>query len=113
MKLIYAVISNDDSDNVITELNKSGYQATKLCSSGGFLKIENVTLMIGTGDDNMSDVIRIIKNVCGERRDIEINVPCVTPPFGIHTLSYATIPQTVEVGGAIIFAVDVDYYEKI
>jgi hypothetical protein len=37
--------------------------------------MENVTLMIGTGDDNMSDVIRIIKNVCRERRDIEINVP--------------------------------------
>ena len=37
----------------------------------------------------------------------------VTPPFGIHTLSYATIPQKVEVGGAIIFAVDVYNYEKI
>lgn len=40
--------------------------------------MENVTLMIGTGDDNMSDVIRIIKNVCRERRDIEINVPPVS-----------------------------------
>ena len=43
MKLIFAVINNDDSHKVSTELTKNGFSATKLASTGGFLMSGNST----------------------------------------------------------------------
>lgn len=37
MKLIFAIIQTDDSDNVVAILNQQGYMVTKLNSTGGFL----------------------------------------------------------------------------
>ncbi len=49
MKLVYAIIGNENSELLISELSARGFQATKLSSTGGFLKRGNTTLMIGTG----------------------------------------------------------------
>lgn len=112
MKLLFAIISSDDVDLVIAGLNKGGYGATKIASSGGFLKKKNVTLMIGVKDEKMDDVIGIIKGICHERRTVEINMPLFFPN-GMNEGSFSGYPETVEVGGAIIFVVDVTHYEKI
>ena len=52
MKLIVAIINNDDSAVVISELTQKGYSATKLSTSGGFLRAGNSTLLIGTEEEN-------------------------------------------------------------
>ena len=46
MKLIIAIISNDDSYDVLSELTKAGFDATKLSTTGGFLSAGNVTLPV-------------------------------------------------------------------
>ena len=46
MKLIIAIINNDDCPAVLSELTHKGYGATKLSTSGGFLKAGNSTLLI-------------------------------------------------------------------
>ena len=51
MKLIVAIINNDDSASVLSELTHKGYGVTKLATSGGFLKAGNSTLLIGTEDE--------------------------------------------------------------
>ncbi len=38
MKLLFVIISKEDVDQVISGLNKEGFRATKIASSGGFLK---------------------------------------------------------------------------
>lgn len=115
MKLVYAIISNDDSERVVQELNKAGFRATKQSSTGGFLKRGNTTLMIVTENENVKTVAGLIEKVCGKRGSIDVNVPYMnfsgsTPnmPF-----AYNSVKQSVEVGGAVIFAVDVCYYNKI
>ena len=67
-------------------------------------------MMIGTEADRVQDVINIIKHECGQRQKITINMPYVS---GSAMINCATMPMTVEVGGAIIFVVDVEHYEKI
>ena len=37
MKLVFAIVNNDDSHSVSSALTQGGYQATKLASTGGFL----------------------------------------------------------------------------
>lgn len=115
MKLIYAITSNDDSERVLQELNKAGYSATKQSTTGGFLKRGNTTLMIVTEDENLEKVARLIEQVCGKRETIEVNVPYMNLSTSNYSMPFAynSVKQRVEVGGAIIFAVDVCYYSKI
>ena len=112
MKLLFVIISKEDVDQVTSALNKEGYRATKIASSGGFLKRKNVTLMIGIEEEKMDDVIDIVKGICHERQTVEVNMP-IFFPNGMNEASFSGYPETVEVGGAIIFAVDVSHYEKI
>ncbi|MDD4541459.1 MAG: cyclic-di-AMP receptor, partial [Eubacteriales bacterium] len=38
MKLVFAIVSDDDSSCLMTELNRAGHRVTKLHSTGGSLK---------------------------------------------------------------------------
>ena len=38
MKLIIAIVHDDDASRVMEELNNQGFRVTRMCSSGGFLK---------------------------------------------------------------------------
>lgn len=109
MKLIYAIIRNDNEDDVISALNKEKYSVTKLATTGGFLRKGNITLMIGTDDDRVDHAINLIRQECGTRQNITVNMPYIS---GTSMVNYATMPMNVEVGGATIFVVNVDRFEK-
>lgn len=82
MKLIYAIINEDDTESVVEELNKADYKVTKLSTTGGFLKRGNTTLMICTEDENLKDVTSRIERVCGKRHKVEYDVPCMNYSAG-------------------------------
>ena len=110
MKLIYAIIRNDNEDDVISALNKEKYSVTKLATTGGFLRKGNITLMIGTTDEKVDHAIDIIKTQCGHSQNITVNMPHIS---GTSMVNYATMPMNVEVGGATIFVVEVARFEKL
>ena len=60
MKLVYAIVRTDNEDDVIAELAKNRFGITKLSTTGGFLKKGNTTLLIGTEDDQVDQVIDIL-----------------------------------------------------
>ena len=110
MKMIFAVIRDKDSYAAIGALSEKNIGVTKLASSGGFLREGNTTLMIGAEDDKVQEVIDIIKQECGQHQKLTVNMPYIS---GTTMVNYATMPMNVEVGGATIFVIDVDRYEKI
>lgn len=105
MKLIYVIVRNIDSGDVIHDLNKEGFYVTKLASTGGFLREGNTTLMIGTDEDKVDKVIELVKTICGPRKQIMSNP--VVPG------EYVAMNVVVNVGGATIFVMDIDRFEKI
>lgn len=105
MKLIYAIVRNADSGIVSEELNKKGFYVTKLSSTGGFLREGNTTLLIGTEDDKVEQVIDIVKKEVGPRQQILAN-PVALPNFNSSQVM-------VSMGGATIFVMDVDRFERI
>ncbi len=109
MKLIFAIVNPDDGNTVTRMLREGGFGVTKLATTGGFLMRGNVTLMIGTEDDKVDDVIQIIANHCKERKEV---VPAATSyhPGGA---SYHAFPVEVTVGGATIFVTNVDRFERV
>ena len=66
MKLVYAIVRDDNEDGVMTQLTQHHFSITRLSTTGGFLRKGNVTLMIGAEDDKVQEVIDIIKKECGE-----------------------------------------------
>lgn len=107
MKLIFAIVNGDDSQSVSAALTKSGFFATKLASTGGFLSSGNTTFLICTEDENVGSVIDIISNKSHRRKQY---VPSGIS-YGIG--SYTSFPVEVSVGGATIFVTDVERFEKV
>ena len=107
MKLIVAVINNDDCPSVLSELTHKGYGATRLSTSGGFLKSGNSTLLIGTEDENVDNVIEIISEFSRKRTQM------VTPSPSFMSEGFISRAVEVTVGGATIFVVDVDKFIKL
>ena len=62
MKLIITVIQNDYADGVIDALLENDYRATRLASTGGFLRRGNTTLMIGVQDAQVDHVLGLIRS---------------------------------------------------
>ena len=107
MKLILAIVNNDDSSKVLSGLNKNNFQATKLATTGGFLMSGNTTFLIGVEDENVDKALKIIEN-CSKKR--QKTVPSA-PMIDMGTQSI--FPMQVTVGGATVFVLNVDRFEKL
>ncbi|MFD2611572.1 cyclic-di-AMP receptor [Paenibacillus gansuensis] len=107
MKLVVAVVQDKDSNRLSNALVKEGFRATKLASTGGFLRAGNTTFMIGTEDERVTEVLQVIKANCKIREQV------VTPvsPMGGTTDSYIPFPVEVQVGGAAVFVMPVERFE--
>lgn len=109
MKLIYAIIRNDNEDDVSSALMKEHFQVTRLATTGGFLRKGNTTLMIAAPDEEVDRCIDTIKQQCGKRQKITVNMPYVS---GTSMMNYTTMPMSVEIGGATIMVVPLERFEK-
>lgn len=108
MKLVIAIVNKDDSSSVASTLNKAGHYVTKLASTGGFLSKGNVTLLVGTSEDKVDEVIELIKSEAKQRVE---KMPTMNS-LALPEVTMATMIDVV-VGGATIFVVDVDQFKKI
>lgn len=111
MKLVLAIVQDDDAIDLIEELTDKDYRVTKLATTGGFLKSGNTTLMIGVEEKEVKNLINVIEDVCKIRKEM---VPTSTPnTIGTNSGMYVPYPIEVEVGGATIFVLDVDQFYKV
>ena len=108
MKLVFAIVHDEDGPKVMEELNRNGFSVTKLCSTGGFLKAGNTTLLVGVDEENLDAVIEVIRKKSKSRKQV-INSNMTPNGMGGMFIPY---PVEVVVGGATIFVLDVDRFEK-
>ena len=107
MKLVIAVINRDDTNTVTQNLNKSGFSSTRLSTTGGFLLAGNVTLLIGVEDEQVQTVIDVIRKYSHSRKQM---VPAINEMS--HNFM-PVMPVEVTVGGATVFVVDVERFERL
>ncbi|MCX7715376.1 MAG: cyclic-di-AMP receptor [Clostridia bacterium] len=108
MKLVIAIVHDEDSTSAMQALNAEGFSVTKLATTGGFLKSGNTTLLIGTDQSNVQRVIDIIKSQSETRKRV------VSPPVPLSMNGgMEAYPIEIDVGGATVFVVDVERFEKI
>lgn len=105
MKLIIAIVNNDDAHFVHTGLTSGGFHITKVSSTGGFLMNGNSTFLLGTEDADVDKALEIIRT--HSKRRVQ-NVPMAIP--GVMNTSYDTSSTKISVGGATVFIMNIEQY---
>ncbi len=107
MKMLLAIINSDDAHSVMNHLMEAGFQITKLATTGGFLRAGNVTILIGLEDSRLDEAMDIIRKYSNTRKQI---IP-TTANLGVGF--HPAMPVEVTVGGATVFVLNVEQFEKL
>lgn len=109
MKLIVAIVQDEDASRLIGQLMNDGFGVTKLATTGGFLRAGNTTLLVGVEDDRFEAAMAIIEKVCKSCKQL---APSPASMVGMPG-AYTPYPIEVVVGGATIFVLTVDQFVKL
>ncbi|MBX6342564.1 MAG: cyclic-di-AMP receptor [Thermomicrobiaceae bacterium] len=109
MKLIIAIVQDEDADNLVNALVADEFRVTRISSTGSLLRTGNTSLLIGVADHQVDAVLSVIRRVC--RRRMQMAVPY--SPALEPGLLYLAENFEVEVGGAIVFVLNVSRFERL
>lgn len=103
MRLIAAMVQDADVADLLNALIEHGFRATRIETTGGFLRDSSSMILVGVAAPKVQEVMDIIRSHCHTRKH------WVTPtnaPFLDEAIE-------VEVGGAIVFVWDIAHFERI
>ena len=109
-KLILAILQGDDYADTVDELNQNGFFVTILSSTGGFLKKKSVTVMIGVEEEKVQQVLDILKQCAGRRQ--QLTYSDVSMSTSVHAPQIPMVPVPMNVGGVVVFVLDLDSLQK-
>lgn len=109
MKLIVAIVQDEDRKRLSQAFTKNGVRATRLTSSGGFMRAGNCTFLIGIESGKVDAVLDIIEDVSSTR----IQSIMAPPSYDFNFEMNLNYPVEVEVGGATVFVLDVEQFKKL
>ncbi len=109
MKLVVAIVQREDAGGLIDALTNRGHKATRINTAGGFLKEGNSTVLVGVEDEAVDGVLKLIEANCNTRTQYVNPLPPVMEPGEF----YMPYPVEVQVGGATVFVLNVERYERL
>ncbi len=107
MKLITAIVQDEDAGRLLKALVGKEYGATKIASTGGLLRRGNAILLVGVEEEKVDDVLGVIKETCQTRRKAQANAEAAVPFLS------AEKTKKIEVGGAVVMVTAVERYHRI
>ena len=99
---------NRDKGRVVEDLIRNGFKFTIIGSTGGFLKEGNTTFLVGTDEEQKETLLRLVQQNCQQREQMLNFLPPDATPVG----PFVPNPIKVPVGGAIVFVLDVEQFER-
>ena len=108
MKLVMSIVNSDDARPLLDVLSRAGHRATMISTTGGFLREGNSTIFIGVEDNLVQDVLSAIRDNCHTRTQYVNPLPPIMEPGEL----YMPTPVEVQIGGATVFVLNVDRFEK-
>ncbi len=109
--LILAILHKEDYEETAAELTRSGIFMTRLSSRGGFMRRENVTIMIGVEKDRHDEVMEILKRTAGRREKISYGMP--SGAMDMYKVGAAGTHTQAEGGGVTVFSLSLDDFTKL
>jgi uncharacterized protein YaaQ len=108
VKLVMCVVHSRDRNRVTDELVRAGFKFTIMSSTGGFLREGNSTFLIGVEPEQIDPLLELIQQNCQTREQV-VNV---SPLEGASAGAFLTAPIKVPVGGAVVFVLPVERFER-
>jgi uncharacterized protein YaaQ len=108
MKLVIAVIQNQDTDALFRSLAEEGLRATRVASSGGYLRNANATVFIGVEEARLPQCLEILRRTCGQR--VHRMPTGAMAEMGDLDLESIT---PVQQGGGVLFILPVERFVRI
>jgi uncharacterized protein YaaQ len=106
MKLVFAIIQQDDADGLMETLRNEHHPFTKIGSTGGFLRSGNVTLVMGVQDNEVEPILHLLRENCKTRTQL---MDLAMSEVGTWHFSQ---PIEVSIGGATVFVLNVERFEQ-
>ena len=108
MKLIVAIVQAYDTDPLLRNVTNAGFRVTRIQSTGGFLRAGNSTVFMGVEDERVRECLGLIRASARSR------VEGVPDDFEaeIYEITGADV-HTVTVGGAVVFVLPIERFERI
>lgn len=106
MKLVIAIIQEADQKFVSDALIKANIRATRLKTSGGFLRRGNVTYLIGVEEDQLDAVLAVIKEHSQERQEDVTEISF----FERGYVDREFLSNYITIGGAVVFVLPIDQF---
>jgi uncharacterized protein YaaQ len=108
VKLVVCIVHNRDKGKIVDELIRAGFKFTVIGSTGGFLREGNTTFLIGVEADEKEGLLKLIAQNCKAREQLVNVMPFEAAPPG----AFIPSPVKVPVGGAVVFVIDVEQFER-
>ena len=106
MKMLITVVQDEDAARLGSGLMNEGCSITKLASTGGLLRSGNTTLLIGVEDDQLEDVLALIKQLTKSRKK-------KVGSSGEKDEGKRAMGTEVTVGAANVFVLDVENFRHV
>ena len=108
-KLCVLVVSDTDANRLMERMVEAGFSATKIGSTGGFLRRGSVTILSGVTEEGLDRLMELVGEICHARKEF---VPVQTLPF-LGDGGFTSEPVEVRVGGAIVFVLEIERFERV
>ena len=109
MKLIIAIVQDEDTAALTEALVAGSFRFTKVSTTGSFLRTGNSSLLIGIDDGQVATVMNLLRRTCRRRTQVAVPYSPALEPG----LLYMPENFEVEVGGAVVFVLDVERFERL
>jgi uncharacterized protein YaaQ len=108
MQLLLAIVHEEDATAATEALNRGGLRVTQIASSGGFLRKGSVILLVGLAREQVPAALAVLRASCAARTEVSVPV-LATGLVGQSIMA----PVLVHAGGATVFVLDVERYERL
>lgn len=114
MKMVIAVVRDEYAAALTERLTQKGYGATKMASTGGFLKAGNTTFLVGVPAAQLEDVLEIIRTTCPSKKSLKGDLSMQEGALRTAAANpNQPLPSEVTMGGATVFVIDVERMVKV
>lgn len=107
-KLVLAIVQDEDAPVLSDAVVAQGFRATRINTVGGFLRKGNATILIGVDERQVPLLLSVIRQTCRTR------MAYLTATYPVEMAEpFLSEPIEVQVGGAVVFILDVDRFEQL
>ncbi|MEX1022164.1 MAG: cyclic-di-AMP receptor [Dehalococcoidia bacterium] len=110
MKFCVIIVPASDGDRLLNRMAELRFPATRVGSTGGFLKRGSSTIFSALEEARVTDLVNLLHR---EFPEVVESMPAASLPFSDDLEMTPSTTINVRVGGAVLFVMPLDRMERV